>query len=192
MNLANLVLAIASLVLVGGLSTVLGIMQYRRNRDKDTKAETQAKADVSDAHIRQLMEDAFNSDAFKRALTLGLIPLSDSVHAVQERLHVVETQVAPLTEEMWLRVRRETAKGIHSPDPRRWRVDELMEKLINDEPLTASELVETREILETIINYEAGQSPDPGFPIKDGEQSLAIWLLMSLDFAPVQIVGESS
>lgn len=184
------ILSLISVVLVGGITTALAVMQYYRNRAKDTKAETDAKSAVSDAHIRQLMEDAFNSDAFKRALTLGLIPLSDSVHAVQERLHVVETQVAPLTEEMWLRVRRETAKGIHSPDPGRWRVDQLMEKLINDEPLTASELVETREILETIINYEAGHSPDPGFPIKEGEQSLAIWLLMSLDFAPVHIVGE--
>lgn len=131
---------------------------------------------VSVYAIRQSSRKDTNIDAAKAvadAITLALAPLA-------ERTSVVETKV----DLMWINLQKNMAKIIHSPDPARAHVDALMDKIIHDQPMTAHEENETRDILNSILHYEPGQ--DIGFPVRDGEQTAAAWLLMSLDYVPIR------
>lgn len=72
-----------------------------------------------------------------------------------------------------------SAKGLHQPDPRRSRVDHLLEAFMEG-TLTAEERIELKKILVKIRNYEPS-SPPLEFPIQPGEQTYAAILLSTMD-----------
>lgn len=72
-----------------------------------------------------------------------------------------------------------SAKGLHQPDPRRARIDTLLEAFMEG-TLTPEERIELKKILVTIRNYEPGTIA-LGFPIHPGEQTYAAILLSTMD-----------
>lgn len=71
------------------------------------------------------------------------------------------------------------AKGLHQPDPRRARVDHLLEAFIEG-TLTPEERTELKKILVQIRNYEDGITV-LDFPVQQGEQTFAAILLSTMD-----------
>jgi hypothetical protein len=72
-----------------------------------------------------------------------------------------------------------SAKGLHQPDPRRARVDALLEAFMEG-TLTPGERIELKKLLVKIRNYEPG-APPLEFPIYPGEQTYAVILLSTID-----------
>lgn len=72
-----------------------------------------------------------------------------------------------------------SAKGLHQPDPRRARVDYLLEAFMEG-TLTADERLELKKVLVQIRNYEPG-GPELSFPVYPGEHTLATILLSTMD-----------
>jgi hypothetical protein len=72
-----------------------------------------------------------------------------------------------------------SAKGLHQPDPRRARVDALLEAFMEG-TLTPVERIELKKLLVKIRNYEPG-APPLEFPIYPGEQTYAVILLSTMD-----------
>jgi hypothetical protein len=153
-------------VLLGALGSVgallIAYLAYRQSNKKD--------------------KQQIDADSIKTAITIALTPLQDSLNSAGTRTAVLETKVDML----WSNLQKDMAKLLHSPDPRRAHIDYLMDKIIHDQSLTPHEENDLREILKTIMNYEPGHSPDPGFPIRDGEQTQAAFLLRSLDYVPIR------
>lgn len=71
------------------------------------------------------------------------------------------------------------AKGLHQPDPRRARVDHLLEAFIEG-TLTPEERTELKKVLVQIRNYEDGITRLE-FPVQQGEQTFAAILLSTMD-----------
>lgn len=161
----------ALFVLLGSLGGLMTVMvtwlgfRYTKSRDKQ----------------------ADDVDAFKVMIDAALQPVKDTLGKADTKMAVLETKVDML----WVNLQKDMAKGIHSPDPARAHIDYLMDKIIQEEPMTQDEIDETKRILHTMINYEAGHSPDPGFPIKDGDQVFAAFLLRSFDVVPIPLRGKS-
>lgn len=153
-------------VILGALASVgallVAYLAYRQSTKKD--------------------KQQLDADAIKNAIASALAPLNEQGARADTRMAVLETKV----DLMWANLQKNMAKIIHSPDPRRARVDFLMDKLIHDIPMSPDEENETRNYLNTIMHYEPGQSPEPSFPVRDGEQTAAAWLLMSLDYIPIR------
>lgn len=126
-----------------------------------------------------------DTDAIRVMIDQALAPLKDTLAKSSERTSILETQM----DIVMIGVKKDMAKVIHSPDPRRAHIDYLMDKIVNDEPMSADEESETRRVLKVIMMYEPGHSPDPGFPVKDGEQAAAAWLLRTLDYVPIHSGG---
>jgi hypothetical protein len=72
-----------------------------------------------------------------------------------------------------------SAKGLHQPDPRRARIDYLLEAFMEG-TLTDSERIELKKLLVQIRNYEPG-GPELGFPVYPGEHTLATILFSTID-----------
>lgn len=73
------------------------------------------------------------------------------------------------------------AKGLHQPDPRRARIDALLEAFMEG-TLTGNERIELKKVLVHIRNFEPGD-PELGFPVYPGEHTLAAILLSTMDIA---------
>lgn len=123
-----------------------------------------------------------DADSIKTAITIALTPVQESLARVDTRSAVLETKVDML----WANLQKDMARILHSPDPRRRHVDFLMDKLINDVPLSSDEENELREILDKIKHYEPDHPSGLDFPVRDGEQVVAAFLLRSLDYVPTK------
>lgn len=71
------------------------------------------------------------------------------------------------------------AKGLHQPDPRRARIDHLLEAFMEG-TLTAEERIDLKKLLVLIRNYDPGTS-HLNFPVYPGEQTAAAILLSTMD-----------
>ena len=86
-----------------------------------------------------------------------------------------------------------SAKGLHQPDPRRQRIDDLLEAFMEG-VLTDSERIELKKILVQIRNYEP-EGPDLEFPVYPGEHTLAAILLSTIDMvdpARIALLGHAA
>lgn len=163
----------ALFVLLGAIASVAAVVMayaaYRYSKLKDRGEDDLAK-------IRAMIE-------------LQLAPVNAALSKGDTRMAVLETKV----DLMWVNLQKDMARIIHSPDPRRAHVDNLMNKIIDEQPFTPAEEDEMRDILKQIMMWEPGQ--DIGFPVNPGEQVVAAFLLRSLDYAPIRgrkLCGESS
>ena len=71
------------------------------------------------------------------------------------------------------------AKNLHQPDPRRARVDHLLEAFMEG-TLTAEERIDLKKILVQMRNYEPGKTT-LDFPVIPGEPTMAAILLSTID-----------
>lgn len=80
------------------------------------------------------------------------------------------------------------AKGLHQPDPRRARVDHLLEAFMEG-TLTDGERIDLKKYLVLIRNYEPGITR-LDFPVYPGEQTFATILLSTIDIVdPVRMAA---
>ena len=108
--------------------------------------------------------------------------VTDAIHGIIDthidpmntRLTIIETKM----EVFWREVAGDLARVLHHPEPTRWRVDELLETLMNG-TLTTAEATELKSYLYTIRDWEEG-SPAP-FKIFQGEQVAAAILLHTIE-----------
>lgn len=144
-----------------------------------------------------------NNERLRQIIGAALEPLKEQVTQVNNRMdHIVERQnqvdskldkvadaqgklldrttaLETKVEVFWRNVAMDTAKIIHSPNPARRHVDELLEKFMEDlhHPgyMTREDRDELKRVLIAIRDYEPGMKAD--FPIKDTEQHEAALLL---------------
>lgn len=145
-------------VLIGAIAGVAAVvvayLAYRYTRKKD----------LSDKDMEQ----------FQNMITLALTPIRDDLAKGDTRMAVLETKI----EVYWRTVMGNGIDVIHSPDPGRAHVDDLLEKLRNG-AITKDELMQLKHLLRQIRNWEPGQPSD--FPIKQGEQFAAGGVLAAIE-----------
>ena len=124
-------------------------------------------------HAREL-------EHIKAVVQVELKPLADKQQVlhdqVLERLARLETKV----EVFWRSVAMDAAKIIHSPDPRRKHIDDLLDAFTGG-TITREQAGELRKILVKMRDWEPGE--DAGFPVYQGEQVAAAILLRTMDHA---------
>lgn len=105
--------------------------------------------------------------------------IDEKIDPIDRRVAIVETKM----DLFWQRVTMDLAQVLHHPEPSRFRVDALLDKL-KEEIITPAEADELRRNLEIIKNWEEGQ--DAPFKIYPGEQVAAAILLHTME----HVVGE--
>jgi hypothetical protein len=111
-----------------------------------------------------------------------LINVDHNVHDTRERLASVEALQRQHIEQLTMSL----MKQLHQPDPRRARVDHLLEEYMEG-TITDSEIIELKKYLVKMRNFEPteNQIEDSarilGFPVFPGEQTNAAILLGTMD-----------
>jgi hypothetical protein len=107
-------------------------------------------------------------------LSADIAKLHDRQGAVIDRITVLETKM----EVFWKNVALDVARVLHSPNPERAHVDELLEAFMEDN-LSPAERHDLRRLLVEIRDYHHGDPSD--FPIYPGDQVAAAILLQTMD-----------
>lgn len=131
-------------------------------------APVSARMDLLDARIvgnNDKITDLVNADS----------RMADRLGTVISRVEVLDTKM----EVFWKSVALDAAKILHSPNPARRHVDELLEELMNG-TITATRKRELRGILEHVRDYHPGDPSD--FPIYPGERVAAAILLRTMEY----------
>jgi len=181
--------------MTGVLGLVVAWLVWRDARRKDTTA-------AAEEHIKRLIETALQPvrdrqrDLVSRLETLTRQQgeqqrqqqeMVDRLGRTLDRMAVMQTKI----DVYWKTVENlamDAAKIIHSPDPRRRHIDELLEAY-REHCITPAQRTELRKLLEQIVDWEPGQ--DLGFPIHAGEQFAAAFVLSTMDLvAAMREVGE--
>lgn len=169
--------AIAAVIAMG-----VSVVAWReRHSDRETERIKAIARNESQQMSAQLLELATRLDNVvtrQNDLAAQLHEMNERMGRSLDRLAVMETKI----EVFWRSVAMDAAKIIHSPDPRRARVDTLLESFMNG-TLTKEEDQELRKVLIVMRDAEPGRSPDPGFPVYPGEQIAAAILLRTMEHA---------
>lgn len=174
--------------LVGVLSLYIAYRSFRHSTGKDIAESRKQeiieaiRTQLSPVDTKQVQLGSQLEQLTNRAVQLEtqLGKLTDRQGNVLDRLSILETKI----EVFWRTVAMDAAKIIHSPDPRRSRVDYLLEQF-TEGTLTTAEELELRKILVTIRDYEPG-APSV-FPIHPGEQVAAAILLRTMEY----VIGDT-
>lgn len=168
----------------GGLfGAYAGVMTYLDGRGmRKTNLRKQAiEAAVEDhlkplAEINQRLENEVGSlSGDSRRVTETVDKNSRVLAGLSDRITVLETKM----EIFWRNVGVELARVLHSPNPARAHVDELLEAWM-DNHITADQRDELKTLLEYIRDYHPGDESD--FPIFGGDQVAAAILLQTMSF----------
>jgi hypothetical protein len=182
-DVATLVLAVSTAIGGGGslflwLETHTVGRSERRNKAVKTIVDEQIEPVKQEVQQLQIKVE---SDVSHSRTTMKQL-LSEALEPVHHQLSVLNTQMEPL----WRQVINNGLNQIdvlHQPDPRRARVDALLEKLraeFKGGPLmTDAEVAELRVYLKKIQTWEPGQ--DVGFPVLPSEPSSAGQLLSIME-----------
>ena len=182
---AAIIISLISVVLVC-FSVTVAYIQYRENHrtkvDDDLHevikeianlANEPLKAQLTDHTLRLTQE----GDRLNRIEDLVTANSSD-LRAAVETL----TKMGVKVDMYWSTLESfamNAAKGLHQPDPRRARVDYLLEAFMEG-TLTDRERLDLKKILVQIRNYEPG-GQELSFPVYPGEHTLATILLSTID-----------
>ncbi len=181
----------ATLIAMVGLAvTILAVaiayVQWRENHSDRVGSKLDSK-------IRALVrEERGAADQQLVDHTARLTQVGDRLNRMEDLLKIIGTDQRAFADTMaqmgvkvdmyWHTLEAlamNSAKGLHQPDPRRSRVDALLEAFMEG-TLTPEERVELKKLLVLIRNYEAG-APPLDFPIYPGEQTYAVILLSTMD-----------
>jgi hypothetical protein len=109
-------------------------------------------------------------------LSADLAKMHDRQGTVLDRITVLETKI----DVFWKNVALDVARVLHSPNPARAHIDELLEAFM-DGHLEPAQRANLKTILTEIRDYHQG---DPSaFPIYPGDQVAAAILLQTMDLA---------
>lgn len=182
---AAIIIALISTVIVC-CSVIIAYVQYRDNH------RTKSDESLHDV-ISQIARQA--NEPLKDQLsdhTLRLTQTGDRLNRIEDLMKGISTDQQRVTETLnkmgvkvdmyWTTLESlamNAAKGLHQPDPRRARVDHLLEAF-TEGTLSAEERLELRKMLVKIRNYEP-TGPALDFPVHPGEQTFAAILLSTMD-----------
>lgn len=176
----------AMAAVLGSLVAWLAWRETHRDTVQKTDAEKikqiiQAELAPLTQQIHDLTVQLQATNARQDAQQRDIHELTDKLGKVLDRLAVIETKV----EVFWKSVAMDAAKIIHSPDPRRRQVDELIEAFQHAADgqgmMSSNDYNKLREILLFMRDWEPGMESD--FPIYPGEQFAAAVLLRTMDHA---------
>lgn len=179
---------IAALAVVSAIAAILGTvviwLGYRDSRRNNARKQSveEIKAIVHEeikAFVDKQQEQGTRVDGVitrQQETTGDLHELADKMGRVLDRLAVMETKI----EVFWRSVAMDAAKIIHSPDPRRAHIDELLDAFMGGS-LTTEQAAELRKILVFLRDWEPGKPAN--FPVYPGEQVAAAILLRTMDHA---------
>jgi len=180
------VLIMSISLVIASVSLYIAWHQYRLNHSDRVSASLKATIlavvqealvpvrDLLTAHAGQLSQHSDRVIRIEDSVkdnTRSLRDLSDKLTQQGVKVDMYWTTLEQLA--------MNAAKGLHQPDPRRARVDHLLEAFIEG-TLTPEERTELRKILVQIRNYEDGVS-QLEFPVQPGEQTFAAILLSTMD-----------
>lgn len=184
----DLALGIVS-ALTAVMLAIIGWLTYREtHRDKvesadvaKIKAMIQAELQPLSQQVRDLKSQSDSVAARQIQQQQETRELSEKQGRILDRLAVIETKI----EVFWKAVAMDAAKIIHSPDPRRAVVDNLIEEFQRAADghgvMPTEDYNKLREILLSMRDWEPGMNSD--FPIYPGEQFAAAVLLRTMDHA---------
>lgn len=162
-------------------AVVVAIVAFMHTRSQDDRAK-------ADAHLQELIRGALDPLLTKitdqqqsigyltnrvAALEQGAQQHDARIGEILDRLARLETKI----DVFWKSVAMDAAKIIHSPDPKRQHIDELLDAFMNG-TITAPQAEELREILTKLRDWEPGTPID--FPVHQGEQVAAAMLLATM------------
>jgi len=168
------------------VSVIVAILQYRENHR--TKVDSDLNKYIRDIarEIVEPVKDQVSSHEIRFSQD------GDRLNRIEELLRVNSADLRAALETMtkmgvkvdmyWSSLESmamNSAKGLHQPDPRRERIDALLEDFMEG-TLTEPERIELKKLLVQIRNYEPG-GPDLPFPVYPGEHTLAAILLSTMD-----------
>lgn len=169
----------------GGLfGAYAGVMTYLDGRGmRKTNLRKQAIAAAVEDHLKpmaeihQRMENEIGSlSGDSRRVTETVDKNSKVLAGLSDRITVLETKM----EIFWRNVGVELARVLHSPNPARAHVDELLEAWMENR-ITTEQRDELRGYLEYIRDYHQG---DEGvFPVYAGDQVAAAIMLQAMSFS---------
>lgn len=171
------------------LVTLVGWLGYRETHRGNEQAADLAKIKAAiQAEIQPLAQQVHDLSAQlslqaerQKQQQRDIHELTERLGRVLDRIAIVETKI----EVFWKAVAMDAAKIIHSPDPRRQEVDELIEAFQAATSgrgiMRADQYNDLREILHFMRDWEPGTPSD--FPIYPGEQFAAAVLLRTMDHA---------
>lgn len=186
--MTGLVLGIVS-ALTAVILAAIGWLTYRdAHRGSVENADVAKIKAMIQAELRPLAEQVHDLKSQSDAVAARQIQqqqdtreLSEKQGRILDRLAVIETKI----EVFWKAVAMDAAKIIHSPDPRRAVVDNLIEEFQRAADghgvMPTEDYDKLREILLFMRDWEPGMKSD--FPIYPGEQFAAAVLLRTMDHA---------
>ena len=173
------------------LALLVSYLAYRQTHtdltgkrdDARIKSIVHAETEAIAARQLELSAQLENLVAQQAQLMQDIRTQNDRIGTMLDRLAVLETK----TEVFWRSVAMDAAKIIHSPDPRRKHIDELLDAFMNGK-ITPDQEAELRNVLEVMRDYEPGVTRLT-FPVYPGEQIAAAILLRTLDVNKVGTKG---
>jgi hypothetical protein len=166
----------------GACGAAAAVMSYvLSRRSVDEGKQRRATQSLVHDEIEPLLLHRAETDGQVTALAAQLSQLSSDIAklhdrqgAVLDRITVLETKM----EVFWKNVALDVARVLHSPNPERAHVDELLEAFMNGN-LSPGERHDLKRLLVEIRDYHHG---DPSaFPIFPGDQVAAAILLQTMD-----------
>ena len=179
---------IAALAIVSALAAILAaLVTWLAYRDSHQRNVRQHNIEEIKAIVREEIKTFVDKQQAQGVRMDGVIAqqhesaenlheLADKMGRVLDRQAIMETKI----EVFWRSVAMDAAKIIHSPDPRRAHIDELLDAFMGGS-LTGVQASELREILVFLRDWEPGKPSD--FPVYQGEQVAAAILLRTMDHA---------
>lgn len=181
----------ASLIAMIGLACTIilasiAYIQWRENHSDRLGSKLDAKVKNLVHEVTQPLEERVGNNSAR------LTQSGDRLNRIEDLLKNISTDQRSFADTMaqmgvkvdmyWHTLEAlamNSAKGLHQPDPRRARVDALLEAFMEG-TLTPEERIELKKLLVNIRNYEPG-APPLAFPIYPGEQTYAVILLSTMD-----------
>jgi hypothetical protein len=159
--------------LVGSLVAVLALWRTtRRESGEDRRSEIAAAVSSAVSPVKDALTR--NSERISQ-LTDADTKMATQLSDMASRVAVLDTKM----EVFWRSVALDAAKILHSPNPARRHVDELLEELMAG-TISDARKSELRGILERVRDYHAGDRTD--FPIYPGERVAAAILLRTMEY----------
>jgi hypothetical protein len=171
-------------------AALLAYYAIRRETRKSSSTDTETRVKELARGEQEPLKDRISHNDIRIAQIIDsvgrmesvVLKIDENVHDSRERLASVEALQRQHIEQITMSL----MKQLHQPDPRRARVDHLLEQYMEG-TITSSEVVELKKYLVKIRNLEPTEDQVEaavlalGFPVFPGEQTNAAILLGTMD-----------
>jgi uncharacterized membrane protein YccC len=158
------------------VSAGIAFLVFRENRGdrRNDQLKKMIEAALQPVLARITSIEQQNADSAQHLTDLIEMVVGKHLQPLREQIVVLETKI----DVFWKQVAMDAAKILHQPDPRRAKIDALLDAFMEDALSPEEELV-LRKYLLQIRNWEPGE--DLGFPVHPGEQAVAALLLRTMN-----------